>query len=513
MSAASSPKATPLPPPALPERAWGRLLAILGPDGVSRGEAERTAYARDCWPRAVIEQRAGITAHPPDAIAWPRSAAEVAAVLRLAGEERFPVIPYGGGSGVCGGTVAVRGGVVLDVKRMNRLLEVRDEALLCEAEAGIFGQPFEEALNRRGYTLGHFPSSIACSTLGGWLAARSSGQASTRYGNIEDLCAGLEAVLASGAVVHAKPLPRSAAGPDWKGLLIGSEGTLGVITRATMRISPLAEARRFLCFRFPSVAAGVGAIRKVLRRGFRPAVVRLYDPLDTLVGVSGGGGTRGALAVAAKGLFEKAKGVLLSHPSWASLLDGIAGGCHAVFVCEGDREQADLEAKVVRGEALAAGAEDCGPGPAEHWQAHRFDVSYKGAPVFREGAFVDTAEVAAPWDRVLALYESVRAAIAPHAVVLAHFSHAYRDGCSIYFTFAAAYASEEETLARYDRAWAAALDAALAAGGTISHHHGVGLAKAGRLAREMGGFHDALVAVKRALDPQGILNPGKLGMP
>jgi len=504
-----------LAPPAsrIPERLYGRLLELLGSDGVTRTDAERLAVSRDCWPRAVIEQRAGRAPHVPDVVVRPRSAAEAAAILRLAAEERTPVTPYGGGSGVCGGAIALRGGITLDMKRMNRLLDVRDEALLAEAEAGIMGVHLEEALNRRGYTLGHFPSSIACSTLGGWIAARSSGQASTRYGNIEDMCAGLEAVLPSGTIVTARALPRSAAGPDMRGLLIGSEGTLGVITRAVLRVHPLPEARRFLCYRFPGVAAGLGAIRRVLRRGFRPAVVRLYDPLDTLVGVSGGGGTKGALAEAAKHLFDRAKGVLLSHPEWAPLLDHFSGGCHAVFVCEGDKEMADLEARVVAAEARAAGAEDRGPGPAEHWQAHRYDVSYKGAPIFSGGGFVDTVEVAAAWDRIPALYEGVRAALAPHAVVLAHFSHAYRDGCSIYFTFAASYPSDEETLARYDQAWAAALEAALAAGGTTSHHHGVGVAKGARLAREWGGFHEVFAAVKKAIDPLGIMNPGKMGLP
>jgi alkyldihydroxyacetonephosphate synthase len=501
------------PPSALAPRALERLAALLGEGGVSTADGDRLASGRDAWPLGHIRARAGRPATPADAVCWPRSTDEVAAVVRLANEEGFALVPLGAGSGVCGGTAAVRGGVALDLKRMDRLVRVRDETLLCEAEAGINGQRLEDALNRRGYTLGHFPSSIFCSTLGGWLAARSAGQASTKYGKIEDLCAGLEAVLPTGAVAVAKPVPRAAAGPDWRQVLIGSEGTLGVITRAWLRVSPLPEARRFLCYRFPSVEAGLGTIRRVLRRGLRPAGVRLYDPLDTLVGVSGGGGAKGAIAEAAHAIFERAKRLLLEHPDWSPLVEGFAGGCHGVFVCEGDRDLVDLEARAIAAEAAGARAEDRGPAPAERWMAHRYDVSYKGAPLFREGAFVDTMELAAPWDRIADVYARVRGAISHLAVTLAHFSHAYSDGVSVYFTFAAAVDGDDATEARYHAIWNAGLAAALDAGACVSHHHGVGLLKAPFLPRELGGFHEALVAVKRALDPKNVMNPGKLGLP
>lgn len=501
-----------LRPPALSAATLAKLAAIVGEGNVARGDADRLAYSQDRWPLAMVWTRAGKVPFPPDAVCWAESTEHVSRVLRLAEEEGFAVVPYGAGSGVCGGTVPVRGGVVLDLKKMNRLTAVRDEALLCEAEAGIIGQHLEEALNRRGYTLGHFPSSIYCSTLGGWLAARSAGQASTKYGKIEDMCAGLEAVLPGGAVATLKPTPRAAVGPDWRQLLIGSEGTLGVITRAVLRIAPLPEARRFLSFKFPGVAAGLGVIRRVLRRGLRPAIVRLYDPFDTLIGVAGGSGAGGGIERAKKEVMERAKLRLLAHPEWAAVLERFAGACHGVFVCEGDRDLVALEAAAIEHEAAAVGALPRGPEPAEHWMRHRYDISYKGAPVFREGAFVDTMEVAAPWDRVEALYEAVRGALAPLAVVLAHFSHAYTDGCSIYFTFAALVEDDAATEARYEACWQAGLDAALAAGATISHHHGVGLLKAKFMRREIGGFLDVYAAVKKAMDPANLLNPGKMGL-
>jgi alkyldihydroxyacetonephosphate synthase len=228
---------------ALPGDLVQRLVAICGADAVRTDEAERTAHAGDCWPLLVMRRRAGAAGRLPDVVACPEQTAQVQAIVRLCAERGVAVVPYGGGSGVCGGTVPVRGGVSLDLKRMAAVRELREDALLCEVEAGVNGMHLEEMLNQRGYTLGHFPSSIMCSTVGGWIAARSSGQASTRYGSIEHLLAGLEVVLPSGEVAVMRPVPRTAAAVDWRQVFCGSEGTLGVITRAWLRLQPLPEAR------------------------------------------------------------------------------------------------------------------------------------------------------------------------------------------------------------------------------------------------------------------------------
>jgi len=497
----------------LPDDVRRELVSIFGEAGVSSADAERIAYSQDRWPLGLIWTRAGKVPYPPDAVVWPERTEQVSALLRLANRLDLPVVPYGGGSGVCGGTVPVRGGIVLDLKRMDRVLSLREEALLLEVEAGALGQPLEEAVNRRGYTLGHFPSSMACSTVGGWLAARSAGQLSTKYGKIEDLCVGLEAVLPAGDVVVARPVPRAATGPDWKQLLIGSEGTLGVITKAWLRVAPAPDARAFRSFRFPTVDAGLRAIRETLRRGLRPAAVRLYDPMDTLVGVAGGQKGGGAVGSAIRELVDRAKSLLLAHPQIAPLVERFAGGgCHSVFVFEGDRDLVELEEAAVARIAAAAGGEDRGPAPAERWYGHRYDISFKQSAVFHEGAFVDTMEVVAPWDVLPRLYEAVKGAVSGLAVALAHFSHAYPEGCSIYFTFAAACETDAASESRYREIWDAALTACLGAGGTISHHHGIGLSKARFMERELGGFLAAYRAVKRALDPRNILNPGKMGL-
>src|SRR5689334_947469 len=245
-------------------------------------------YARDMWPRLLIAYRDGIPAHHrPHAVVW----REHVAVVKLARSLGVPIVPYGGGSGVCGGAVPLFGGITIDTKRMQQLRSVRADELICDVEAGLSGERFERELARRGYTFGHFPSSIYCSTVGGWLATRAAGQLSTKYGKVEDRVAGLTVVTGRGEVIETDGPNRALRGPNWTQLLVGSEGTLGLITSARLRVSPAPQLRVFRGFEVPNVAAGVEAIRRVLQRGLRTAVVRLYDELDTFLNSmkSGGG--------------------------------------------------------------------------------------------------------------------------------------------------------------------------------------------------------------------------------
>src|SRR5688500_11579512 len=236
------------------------------------------------WPRLLLGYRDGVP--PPyrsPAVVWPEHVREVVAVVKLARELRVPIVPYGGGSGVCGGAVPLRGGITIDMKRMQQLRSVHTEELICDVDAGLNGERFERELARRGYTFGHFPSSIYCSTVGGWLATRAAGQLSTKYGKVEDRCAGLTVVTGRGDVIETDGPTRALRGPSWTQLLLGSEGTLGVITSARLRLSPAPQLRMFRGFEVDDVATGVAAIRRVLQKGLRPAVVRLYDALDTLM--------------------------------------------------------------------------------------------------------------------------------------------------------------------------------------------------------------------------------------
>ncbi len=535
------------------DRLQRELEAIFGPRRVSLRTVDLEAYARDMWPRLLLGYREGQkTGTRPHAVVWPENVREVVAVIQLARELHVPIVPYGGGSGVCGGAVPVFGGITIDTKRMQQLRSVQSDELICDVEAGLSGERFERELARRGYTFGHFPSSIYCSTVGGWLATRAAGQLSTKYGKVEDRCAGLTVVTGRGEVIETDGPSRALRGPSWTQLLLGSEGTLGVITSARLRLAPAPQLRVFRGFEVEDVATGILAIRRVLQKGLRPAVVRLYDELDTLINSFGhhavepehvvvgprppvetgalpawptppadsDDGVMARLVAFAKGkhLRRDAMNAALGNSRVVNRLFGTVAekiarrGCRMIIGLEGARIRTEIEAALTFHELEAAGARDKGEDPGWAWLRHRYAVSYRMSPVFRDGAFVDTMEVASSWDRLTDLYNSVREAIGRHALVMAHFSHAYAEGCSIYFTFAGTAADAAAAERIYDAIWRDGLEATTRVGGTISHHHGVGLLKAPYMAGEHREAMAIFEAAKTALDPDGILNPGKMGL-
>lgn len=453
--------------------------------------AERSLHATDFWPRLVMARRRGDDLPVPEAVVHPTTTAEVAAVLRWANEREVAVVPFGAGTGVCGGAAATVGTITLDLSRMQRIVDLDGISGTVTVEPGVIGQALEDHLAHRGWTLGHFPSSIHCSSIGGLLAVRSAGQASSYYGKLEDMVVGLVGVLADGTVVTVRPVPSSAAGPDLTRLFLGGEGTTGVITQATLRVHPRPEVAFDRGLVFPDLATGLAGIRAVLRAGLTPTIIRLYDEADT------------ALVFGNQGL-------------------EVPDGCLVIVSAEGAEEVARFVHDASLRVLLASGGRDLGPGPGEHWRAHRHDVSYRFADyvkpggAFGDAVMLDTMEVAGLWSVLEGLYGAVRGALAEHAdLVLAHISHVYPTGASIYFTFGAAGEGDEAAaLARYDAAWEAGQRAAIAAGGTISHHHGVGVLRAPWLPEELGaGGWEVLRRVKGALDPAGILNPGTLGLP
>jgi alkyldihydroxyacetonephosphate synthase len=509
--------------PSTSQRALVADLARLCGGHASAAAQDRIAYARDLWPKATFWAGYGRIPRPPDAICWPGNAEETAAVLRFAKEKAVPITPFGAGSGVCGGGIALFGGITVDLKRMERLTHVDRDGLRYTAETGIVGEVLERRLAREGLSTGHFPSSIICSTLGGWIAARGAGQLSTKYGKIEDMIEGLTAVLGTGEVVRIDGRP--SAGPDLVQLLTGSEGTLGMITEARMFAVPQPEARRYRGFRFRSLTAGAEAIRRVLRDGLRPAVVRLYDPFDTALVGKGKGHAKSvdtehprtdailALQERVPGLVRRAAKAALSRPRGLNRLADLLQECLLVLVFEGAADLAEAEDEQALFLCRELGGEDLGPEPGRHWMEKRYAVSYKQSKMFDAGGFADTMEVACTWERVVPTYEAVRAAVSPLGFIMAHLSHAYLEGCSLYFTFTAATGDPEETAERYDVLWSAALNAAANSGATVSHHHGIGFSKADALHRELGPAGSALLrSLKRHLDPKTILNPGKLGL-
>jgi alkyldihydroxyacetonephosphate synthase len=435
--------------------------------------------SRDWWPLALhwslqgrVPRRAGLVARPTDV-------EQVCHVVRACNEARVPVIVSGGRSGVCGGAVPVFGGVVLDTTAMAGIVSVDEVSGVVEVLPGTFGPDLEDRLRREhGLTIGHFPQSFDLATVGGWVASRGAGQYSTRYGKIEDMVVGLEAVLADGTVVTTGGAPAAATGPDLTQLLVGSEGTLGVITRVWLRARPTPPGERRWAASLTSFADGIEACRRILRRGATPAVLRLYDAAESARG-HGGDGER----------------------------------CVLLVLDEGDDALLDATMAIVREEVGAVGGAEEPVSLVDAWMAHRNDTSALQALTTR-GFVVDTMEIAGPWARLVEIFEHTTAALGavPHTrAATCHLSHSYLDGACLYFSFAAdpPAGDVEQT---YLALWDAGQRAVLAHGGNLSHHHGVGINRGRFVAEALGPSYPMLAAIKRSLDPNGVMNPGKLGL-
>lgn len=476
------------------------------------------AYARDLWPRATLALTGGVLPPSPAVVAWPRDAEQVEAALAWARAEDVVVVPYGAGSGVCGAAAGRAGSLVLDTKRMDHLGAVDEERRAVRMGPGLLGAHMEERLERLGWTVGHSPSSLWCSTVGGYAAARSAGQFSSRYGVFEDMLLGLRAVTPSGPISAGAFTPPGEE--DLLPVICGSEGALGVITDCLVRVSPTPELRRFRGYAFRSLEEAWDGMRAVMQAGLWPSVLRLYDALDTHIGGKLGhkapksAGPEGA----GRQVLQQIREAVLSVPglrrhlldlplALPGLVNRLAGGLgkDVLLIIGFEGPSALVEAQLSAAAGLLGAGRDLGPEPGEAWYAHRHDVSYKAAPVYAAGGFADTMEVAATWSSLPGLYRAVVAAIGRHALVMAHFSHVYREGCSIYFSFAGAGKVEV-----YDRLWTEALEAALASGGTVTHHHGVGQLKAAAAAREAGAAVRVWREIKAKLDPDGRMNPGRL---
>ena len=431
---------------------------------------------RDHWPLGLMEERDGVK-RPKVLVARPAGREQVIAILRWAAANDVAVTPMGGGTGVCGAVAPRAGELVLDMSGFDRILDLDETNLVCRCESGVNGLVLEKYLNERGLTLGHFPSSLPGTTVGGLLATRSSGQESSRYGNVEEMVLGLAVVLPDGTFATPRPGPRSAVGPALHQLWLGSEGALGVILGADLRVHRLPETVVGRGYAFRDLASGLEAMRAVMQSGIRPLVMRLYDAEDTAFN---------------------------GH-------DVPADACLLVVATAGLAEVARAEAEAVK--RFAGDAADLGEQPWLHWDSHRFNLSAERLKAFLEppGAYLDTIELAARWTVLPHLHVQVKSAIAIGGLALCHFSHAYEQGCCAYFSFGGSADTEAEARAAYGRAWEGAMTAALGLGATISHHHGTGQARARWVADEMGGWMRVWRAVKEGLDPTRTLNPRALG--
>jgi alkyldihydroxyacetonephosphate synthase len=441
-------------------------------------EQEVAEASRDWWPLALHWSLGGEVPQRADVVVRPSSTEQVAAVTRACSIARVPLTVAGGRSGVCGAAIPVFGGVVLDTTALTGVGSVDEISGVVEVWAGTFGPDLERVLqDGHGLSVGHFPQSFDLATVGGWVASRGAGQYSTRYGKIEQMVVGLEAVLADGTIVLTGGAPAAAAGPDLTQLLLGSEGTLAIITRVWLRTHPVPPSERRAAYVFGTFGAGIDACRRVMRAGATPAVLRLYDAEESARGRGGDG-----------------------------------SNCVLLVLDEGDPSIVDGSMAVVDTACREAGGSSADVELVDAWLLHRNDTTALQG-LTRKGFVVDTMEIAAPWSALEALFDQVRSALlaVPTArAATCHLSHSYSDGACLYFTFAATPPSDEID-STYVALWDAGQRAVLAAGGNLSHHHGVGLNRARFVTEALGPAHAVLQSIKSALDPHGILNPGKLG--
>ncbi len=437
-------------------------------------------HGRDWWPLTMHWSLAGVIPRRPFAVCRPISTEQVLGIVRICTAHDVPLTVSGGRSGVCGAAIPIYGGVVLDATSMSGICNVDAESGIVEVLPGTFGPEFEDELRiRHQLTVGHFPQSFDISTVGGWVACRGAGQFSTRYGKIEHMVVALEVVLADGSVIITGGAPASATGPDLTSIFVGSEGTLGILTRVWLRAHPLPLYERRAAYSIASFNDGIKICRDIIRAGASPAVLRLYDQ------------------------FESAR----SHGT-----DGST--CTLLVLDTGDEILIDATMRIVEAAAHRHGAINSDIDLVERWMNHRNDTSGLQA-LTRKGYIVDTMEVSAPWSKLPMIVDKVRSALLEMSgtrVATCHLSHSYLDGACLYFTFAAE-VEHDKLDAQYVALWDAAQRAAISAGSNISHHHGIGISRGRFMAESLGGGFGVLKALKIALDPGDILNPGKLGLP
>ncbi|WP_329578772.1 FAD-binding oxidoreductase [Kitasatospora sp. NBC_01250] len=480
-----------LPDPAVDAKVLAELAQLVGAEHLDTGTAARLAHTRGWSTPDLLRLRAGDVTDAPDAVVLPGSHQEVVALLEVCERERIAVVPYSGGTSVVGGLAPERAGftgvIAFDLKRLDALLAVDEISRTATLQAGVRGPEAERLLRAHGLTLGHFPQSYEGASIGGYAAARSAGQASAGYGRFDEMVVGLVLATPRGTLTLGTA-PKSAAGPDLRQLVLGSEGSLGVITSVTVRVRPVPAERLYEAWRFDSFAAGADALRRLVQDGPVPTVLRLSDEAETSIN--------------------------LADP--AAMFGGGPGGCLAVTGYEGSAAEVAARRAGASAVLAAAGGQSLGTEPGESWRSGRYRAPYLRDPLLDAGVLIETLETVTFWSNLHALRTAVTEALSNSLtaqgtppLVLCHLSHVYETGASLYFTVACA--QTEDPVAQWRLAKEAANEAIRAAGAAITHHHGVGTDHREVYAREVGPLAVAsLRAVKQVLDPAGILNPGVL---
>ncbi|WP_303968833.1 FAD-binding oxidoreductase [Sporosarcina ureae] len=462
-----------------------QLENAIGQENVITSEERRKELSRDyTWLTHMWYER-DQEMIIPYFVVRPGNTEEVSKVMKICNSYKVPVVPRGGGSGSAGGASTLHGGIVLDLTRMDKIIDIDEKSLVLTAEAGIFGNVLENVLNEKGLMLAHYPSSVDIATLGGYLAARGSGVMSTKYGKAEDMVLSIEVVLPDGTIINTLPVPNHACGPGLLQLFVGSEGTLGVITKVSIRIDPLPEARVFRMFKFPDIHDGIEAGRQIMASRIKPAVMRLYDPGST----------------------DK------SFNSTGVKLEGN----HLVLMFDGYKEIAEIEAKKAYEICIANKGEDLGEELGKHWWDTRY-VAYK-PPVHPEFPLLyGTPETVTTYDKIDAIYDAKKELVETkyakwNAKYTAHFSHWYPWGTMIYDRFYVEHPPEdpEEAFRLHNELMADCTRINLDHGAVLNEHHGIGFKLGWFMEDQYEESFKVLLNIKKSLDEKGIMNPGKLG--
>lgn len=460
------------------------LEDVVGVENVSTSQSERMVYGVDYfWVGRMWADR-GQVPPMPDWIVCPGSSQEVSKILKIANYYKIPVNIWGGGSGSQGGALSMAGGIMMDMKRMDRLIKLDEESRTITAEAGMIFQQLEWYANEKGYSCQHIPSCLTCGTIGGALAHRGIGIMSTKYGKIDDQCISMELVLPNGDIISTLPVPKHAAGPDLNQIFIGSEGTLGVITQATFKLFEQPECRIFRAFLFSDMHSGLMAGRDIMQK-IKPSILRFFDEAET-----------------------------------SSIIKKVLGfekkGCFMNLAVEGMKRIADIEMGIIQDICRKWGAQDLGAEYGEKWYENRITFFYPGHIMDIPQMF-GTMDTVATYENIEPIYWAMKHAIEdnfPGVRFIAHCSHWYEWGTMIYdrFIMDDPPRDPQEAIRLHNQIWNAGVRAAMAHGGVINDHHGIGL-KLGRLMKEQyGPAMQVMEGLKKSLDPNGIMNPYKLGL-
>jgi alkyldihydroxyacetonephosphate synthase len=500
-----------IPPAALPAGLRAELEKALGAEQVSTDDHDRVVHGRGKSLTDLIRQRRGHLGRLPDVVVRPAGEDQVAAVVRAAVEQDAVVIPFGGGSSISGSLAAEPGEkrpvISIDMSRLNRVLSVDATSQLARVQAGVFGPDLERQLGAQGWTCGHFPDSFTYSTLGGWIATRSSGMQSDRYGDIAELTRGLRVVTPSG-VLAVRPVPSTSTGPSVREMVLGSEGRLGVITEATIHVRRVPPERRILGYLFPTWAAGLAAMRDIAASEASPSVTRVSDAPETAFSFA----TRNAPTMIDR-VKSRALQTFLRRRSWD--LDAM---CLSFIGYEGSADHVAAQRKLSERIVKRHGGLSIGASPGELYDQKKFDTPYIRDFLLDRGAPADVSETSAPWSELQTVYDNVMAAghgafhrLGVPGYLMCHLSHSYHAGACLYFTFALNPPDDRDALEDYGVVKRAIQQAFVDSGATLSHHHAVGTEHAQWLEEDISTPGVAMLrALFEGFDPGANLNPGKI---